>query len=67
MTLEYLEKQKEKYQNKSEYFSVIGFDGLANDFQGIVGLIGEMEEYIKEEQSVDTAQLIEEDENGENQ
>ena len=48
MTLEYLETQKEKYQNKSGYFSVIGFDNLANAFQSVVDLIAEMEEYIKE-------------------
>ena len=50
MTLEYLEKQKEKYQNKSGYFSAIGFDGLANDFQKMVDLITKMEEYIKGEE-----------------
>ena len=48
MTLEYLEKQKEKYQNKLDYFLAIGFDNLANSFQGVVNLIAEMEEYIKE-------------------
>ena len=47
MTLEYLEKQKEKYQNKLGYFAAIGFDNLANNFQGVVDLITEMEEYIK--------------------
>jgi protein-tyrosine phosphatase len=50
MTLEHLEKQKEKYQNKQQYFLAIGFDGLANDFQKMVDLIGEMEEYIKKEE-----------------
>ena len=49
MTLEYLEKQKEKYQNKSDYFAAIEFNNLANSFQGVVDLIGEMEEYIKAE------------------
>ena len=51
MTLEYLEKQKKKYQNKSDYFAAISFDTLANDFQGVVDLIGEMEEYINENSS----------------
>ena len=50
MTLEYLEKQKEKYQKKQQYFSGIGFDGLSNDFQRMADLIGEMEEYIKGEE-----------------
>lgn len=50
MTLEYLEKQKEKYQDKSTYYSVINFEGLANSFQGVVDLINEMEEYIKKEE-----------------
>ena len=48
MTLEYLKERKEKYQNKEKYFSAIGFDNLANDFRGVVDLIGEMEDYIKE-------------------
>lgn len=46
MTLEYLNEQKEKYQQKQTYFKNIGFDALATDFQGIVDLIGEMENYI---------------------
>lgn len=50
MTLEYLEKQKGKYRDKSEYFSIIGFDGLANDFQKMVDLITKIEEYIKEKE-----------------
>lgn len=49
MTLEKLAKQKEKYQKKQQYFSAIGFDTLANDFQRMMDLIGEMEEYIKKE------------------
>ena len=51
MTLEYLNEQKEKYQQKQSYFKNIGFDTLAADFQGIVGLIGEMENYIKEKEN----------------
>jgi hypothetical protein len=46
MTIEYLNEQKEKYKQRAEYFKKIGFDNLASDFQGIVGLIGEMENYI---------------------
>ena len=48
MTLEYLAEQKSKYQEKVEYFHNINFNRLANDFQGIVDLIAEMEEYLKE-------------------
>ena len=51
MTLEYLKEQKETYQQKQTYFKNIGFDTLAADFQGIVGLIGEMENYIKEKEN----------------
>ena len=54
MTLEYLKERKEKYQNRQQYFSAIGFDNLANNFQGMVDLICEMEEYIKE--NTDTEQ-----------
>jgi hypothetical protein len=48
MTLEYLAEQKIKYQDKADYFKSIEFDNLAADFQGMVDLIGEMEDYIKE-------------------
>ena len=48
MTLEYLAEQKTKYQSKSDYFKNISFDTLATDFQGVVDLIGQMEEYMKE-------------------
>lgn len=48
MTLEYLAEQKLKYQDKADYFKSIGFDNLASEFQGIVNLISEMEDYIKE-------------------
>ena len=46
--LERLNEQKMKYQQKSEYFKNIGFDNLAADFQGVVDLIGEIENYVKE-------------------
>jgi hypothetical protein len=51
MTLEYLAEQKSKYQNKATYFTNINFDNLAADFQGMVDLIGEMENYIKEKEN----------------
>ena len=51
MTLEYLNEKKTRYQNKTEYFKNIGFDTLTADFQGIVDLIGEMENYIKEKEN----------------
>lgn len=51
MTLEFLNEQKTKYQQKIEYFKNIGFDHLVADFQGVVDLIGEMENYIKEKEN----------------
>lgn len=51
MTLEYLNEKKEQYQQKQEYFQTIGFEHLAEEFQGIVDLIGEMENYIKEKEN----------------
>lgn len=48
MTLEYLKEQKEKYQQKQTYFKNIGFDTLAADFQGVVNLIGDIENYMME-------------------
>ena len=42
MTLEYLEEQKFKYQQKQEYFNNIGFDRLAEDFKDVVTLIEDM-------------------------
>lgn len=51
MTLEYLKEQKEKYQQKQTYFKNIGFDTLTEDFQGIVDLISEIENYIKEKEN----------------
>ena len=48
MTLEYLKEQKEVYQKKQNYFKNIGFDSLETDFKCVVNLIGEMENYIKE-------------------
>ena len=49
--LEHLNEQKMKCQQKSEYFKNIGFDNLATDFQEVVDLIGEIENYIKEKEN----------------
>ena len=51
MTLEYLNEQKEKFVQKAEYFKNIRFEHLATDFQCVVDLIGEMENYIKEKEN----------------
>lgn len=51
MTLEYLNEQKMKYQQKYDYFKKLEFDNLATDFQGIINLIDEMENYIKEKEN----------------
>ncbi len=48
MTLEYLNEQKLKYQQKQEYFNKLTFDRLSNDFKEVIDLISEMEKYIKE-------------------
>ena len=51
MTLEYLAEQKTKYQDRADYFKSIEFDILATEFQGVVDLIGKMEEHIKEKEN----------------
>ena len=48
MTLEYLAEQKVKYQSKVDYFQKMDYDHLTDDFKGVVALISEMEEYLKE-------------------
>lgn len=45
MTLESLKEQKEKYQEKADYFKRLGFDNLAADFTEVVVLIAN---FIKE-------------------
>ncbi len=50
MTLEYLNEQKGMYLEKQTYFKNLGFDNLAADFQSVVDLIGEIENYIKEKE-----------------
>lgn len=51
MTLEHIREQKTKYQQRYDYFKNVGFDTLAADFQSVVDLIGEMENYIKEKEN----------------
>lgn len=51
MTLEYLKEQKEKYEQRKTYFKNIGFDTLATDFQGVIDMIVEVENYIKEKEN----------------
>lgn len=51
MTLEYLNEQKTKYQQKCDYFKNLEFNALNADFQGVVNLIKEMENYIKEKEN----------------
>lgn len=51
MTLEYLAEQKLAYQNKQTYYKNIGFDRLASEFQGVITLITEMEDCIKEKEN----------------
>lgn len=50
MTLEYLNEQKIKYQEKQKYFAIFSFERIANDFQEVVNLIEEMEKYVKEKE-----------------
>lgn len=63
MTLEYLKEQKEKYQKKMQYFTAIDFSNLASDFQGVVDLIGRMEDYIKGNNSDQTSEDTNKEEN----
>lgn len=51
MTLEYLLAKKAYYESKCNYFKNLEFDVLAADFQGVADLIGEMENYIKEQEN----------------
>lgn len=51
MTIEYLSEKKAHYESKHNYFKNLGFDNLAVDFQGVVDLISEMENYIKEKEN----------------
>lgn len=49
ITLEYLAEQKLKYQEKADYFQKLTYEHLTEDFQNMVKLIEEMEEYVKEQ------------------
>jgi hypothetical protein len=51
MTLKYLVEKKTQYENKYDYFQKLEFNNLATDFKGVVDLIGEMENYIKEKEN----------------
>ena len=51
MTLEYLAEKKVQYENKCDYFQKLEFNNLTTDFKGVVDLIGEMENYIKEKEN----------------
>lgn len=48
MTLEYLQEQKEKYQDKADYFKKIECSMIAANFDEIVKLI---DDFIKELQN----------------
>ena len=51
MTTEYLSEKKTYYESKYNYFKNLGFDILAAEFQSVVDLIGDMENYIKEKEN----------------
>ena len=51
MTLEYISDKRTLYLEKQNYFKNIGFEHLAEYFQGVVNLIDEMENYIKEKEN----------------
>ena len=55
ITLEYLQEQREKYAKKAKYFKNIDFEILSTDYQGVVDLIDQIEQFIKEKQSEDNA------------
>jgi hypothetical protein len=56
ITLEYLQEQKEKYEKKAKYFKNIDFEILSADYQGVVDLIEQIEQFVKEKQSEDNAE-----------
>ena len=51
MTIEYLLEKKSHYEDKYNYFKKLEFDTLVAEFKGIVDLIEEMENYIKEKEN----------------
>lgn len=56
MTLEYLQEQKERYEKKAKYFKNIDFEILSADYQGVVDLIEQIEQFVKKKQSEDNAE-----------
>ena len=46
ITKEYLAEQKSKYQDRADYYKKLGFDILESEFNGIVQLIEETEDYL---------------------
>lgn len=56
MTIEHLLEKKTYYERRYNYFKNLEFDILAADFQGIMDLIGKMENYIEENSLVKTIQ-----------
>lgn len=51
MTIECISEKKAYYEGKCNYFKNLGFEILAEEFQGVVDMIGEMENYIKEKEN----------------
>lgn len=51
MTLEHLSEKKAYYEDKHNYFKNLGFDALATEFQSVIDLICDMENYIKEKEN----------------
>lgn len=49
MIIDSLTRRKAQYEEKYNYYRNIGFDALASDFEGILDLISEMENYINTE------------------
>lgn len=48
MNLNRLAELKINYQKKVEYYKILSFDNLASDFQDVVNLIHEIEEFVKD-------------------
>lgn len=55
ITLEHLQDQREKYEKKAKYFKNIDFEILSTDYQGVVDLIEQIEQFIKKKHSEDNA------------
>jgi coenzyme F420-reducing hydrogenase alpha subunit len=48
LTVDKVKEAKEKYKEQAEYFSKISFDTLANQFNEMVELCGEMIDVVEE-------------------